>query len=212
MTIAKKIDGEIFISFMIITVVSSFYFFNMHRQKSSLEVTMPVSETHINPTVSVKAEPLLPVETAMQPTPDGTKHLVMKVTHTNDGNSEYTFSTVDVATGTETVIYSASGSATKKFGIPFNAWSPDNQYFFIQKSDNDALVFRADNENIIPEEKYLDVAEIFNEGKGENWYYETTGWASNTLLILNTTDNGKKSSSYWFEVPSKAVIELSDQY
>lgn len=213
MTITKKFDLEILASLMFIAAVGSFYAWNLNRQTQPIHLTTPIiAGGDLNP-VDVKTNPVLRVDTAMQPTPDGTKHLVMTLTHNINGSLDYVFKAIDVASGNEQIVYTASGSASEQMSIPFNTWSPDNKYLFIQKHNGDALVFSASGEDIIQGEKYLEVKDLFDAGGRQYIYHETTGWASPTLLIVNTTNiDGKKGSSYWFEVPSKAIIELSSQF
>jgi len=110
-------------------------------------------------------------------------------------------------------LYTVTVPASEGMSIPFNTWSPDDKYVFIQKNNGDALVFSATGEDISEGQKYIGIKDIFNGTERADYYHETTGWASPTLLIVNTVraDN-KKGSSYWFEIPSKAIIQLSSQF
>jgi len=167
--------------------------------------------------VAATSLPLLPSDNNSQLTPDGTRKLLMKTITSKNGAVTYIFTTTDWDGNNVAQIYTTTvpGSQipTEGMTIPFNTWSPDNKYVFLQKNNGDALVFDATGQDIAPDQQYFDVAGIFNAAGKKDTYYETTGWASETLLIVNTlTPEGTKGSSYWFEVPSKAIIQLSTEF
>lgn len=152
--------------------------------------------------------PKLAEESQMQPSPDGTKKLVMRVVHEASGSSQYIFTAMD-KNGENAVRVYETRLVGGSFSIPFNTWSPDDRYFFIQKNTGEALVFTRTGDPVTQTEQLLDVKEDFTKGQRSDSYTEVTGWASPTLLIINTTNpEGKKGSSYWYEVPSKAIIQL----
>lgn len=137
----------------------------------------------------------------------------MTVTHNKDGALTNDFKTVDTSGDNLQTLYTATVSASESMRLPFNAWSPDDKYVFIEKNNGDALVFSATGEDIISGQKYIDVGDIFNATKRNDLYLETTGWASETLLIINTvTVDNAKAGSYWFEISSKAILQLSSQF
>ena len=146
--------------------------------------------------------------------PDGTKKVIMSVT-SNAYTKTYSFSTANEDGSSAHRIYIATSSA-QAFSIPFNTWSPDDRYVFLTDktaSGEAALAMRADGEPFGDGEPFMNVSSIFTERNLGNTYKETIGWASNTLLIVNSTaPDGAKGPSYWFEVPNKAVIELSSQF
>jgi len=153
------------------------------------------------------------VDTSSQISPDGTKNLVMKTTHNINNTKTIEFTTTNEDGSNRKRIYTTAALESETYALPFNAWSPDNKYIFIFKNNKEALVFKADGEPILEEELYIGVTTIFAE-KIQNVYYdETTGWASNTLLIVNSTNpDNTKGPSFWFEVPSTAIIQLSSRY
>lgn len=146
------------------------------------------------------------IESSSQPSPDGLWKVLMTTTPLASGSAQYIFSTVDKS-NIQQEIY--SHITNEKYMIPFNAWSPDDKYVFIQKDTGEAYVFTRSGDPITSLESFLDVKAIFNQTERKDIYDHVTGWASPSLLIINTmTDNGEKGSSYWFEVPSKAIIQL----
>lgn len=217
MTVAKKIDIEVIICISALIAVSSFSVLRAKNFGAGQLSRAIIASNILNTTVPVVTNPVLQVDTASQPTPDGKKKLVMEATHNRRNSVTYVFTTTDGSGGSLAPLFTttvqASQSASEALSIPFNAWSPDNKYVFIQKNDGDALVFKATGEEIIPGHQYFDVRDLFTVTPRKDTYHETTGWASETLLIINTiSENGTKGSSYWLEIPSKAVIQLSSQF
>lgn len=216
MSITRILKTELYICILILIVFTGF---SLWRAKNSnmphLSKVIVAGET-VHTTLPVVTNPILKVDTSSQPTPDGKKKLLMEATHKKD-ISTYVFTTSDGSGGNREPLFTttvqASASATEGLHIPFNTWSPDNKYLFIQKNDGDALVFKATGDEIVSGQHYFDVRKLFNAAGKKDTYEVTTGWASPTLLIINTLAPDKtKGSSYWFEVPSKAIIQLSSSF
>lgn len=152
------------------------------------------------------------VDTASQISPDGEKLLTMEKTHNSDGTFSYVFTTSDGSGDNKKQIYTVTLQATESLDVPFNAFSPDNKYVFIQKNGNNALVFKVTGEEVVAGQIYFDIEEEFTKKAIKNRVGEVTGWASETLVIVNTLTEGNTKVSYWFEVPSKAIIPLASQF
>lgn len=217
MTTTLKRNIEVFLCISAIIAVSGFSIWQVNRANSGqLSNVIVAGYTAPAATAPVTSTPAPKIDMASQPTPDGKKKLLMEATHKKD-TSTYVFTTSDGSGGNIQPLFTttiqASASATAGLNIPFNTWSPDNKYVFIQKNDGNAWVFNATGEEIVPGQKYLDVKDLFNAAGKKDTYKETTGWASPTLLIINTlAPDNTKGSSYWFEVPSKAIIQLSSSF
>lgn len=203
------------IVFTIVGVVFAMYYNHKPNVRSSFflpstqEIQSPTSI--ITPTLISTPK----VETFSQISPDGGKNLVMTVTN-KDTEKIYEFTTSDNTDSNQQLIYSATLPNTEKMSIPFNTWSPGNRYVFLQhntSSTSAALVMKANGQPFREDEQYSNITDLFTTKDTGNIYQETTGWASETLLILNTTQpDGSKGPSYWFEVPSKAIIQLSTDF
>ncbi|MCL5114060.1 MAG: hypothetical protein M1372_02745 [Patescibacteria group bacterium] len=154
-------------------------------------------------------------ETFSQVSPDGAKKLVMTVTTNKNKSKTYIF-TASGETSATPSIYAMALPDKESMSIPFNTWSPDGAYVFIQhntSSGSGVLVVKGNGQPFEGGQQYLDVSALFAAKNTGNIYQEATGWASETLLILNTTQpNGSKGSSYWFEAPSKGIIQLSTEF
>lgn len=189
---------------------------NNNQQKFHILSGVPAIEITSAPTVTPTVSPIPKVAITSQVSSDGAKKVIMKVTHNADTTQTYTFSSADGSGNNEQVIFSKTLDSTKSMLIPFNTWSPDNQYFFIQENDkegNQVFIFKALGTPFADGIAYLDATSLFKlRNTGYN-FTEATGWASPTLLILNTTkQDNTKGPSYWFEVPSKAILQLSTEF
>jgi len=213
MTTAHKIELDsvaLFLLAALAGVVFAFYY--NHNIKPRSVFSLPVLDTFATPT-----PPSTPkVETFSGVSPDGTKKLAMTVTSNKTTSKTYTFS-VSLADGTSPQsIYSINLPIDETMSIPFNAFSPDDNFIFLQHNTRDgseSFVFRSNGSPMTDTEQYFNAASIFVAKATGNNYQQTTGWASETLLIINTTlTNGDKGPSYWLEVPSKAVIQLSTEF
>ena len=197
------------VSFIIIAIFLSSYFVWRSNQNFQNESRASTPPKIIVPSVN----PILKIETASQISPDGTKNLKMKKIPDSDGSYAYVFTVTDGSGANEYALYTAKVQNPENLSIPFNTWSPDNKYLFIQKNENGALVFKANGEPIISGKTYYDVGEIFTDKIKNVSPSLVTGWASPTLLIVNTVkEDNIKGPSYWFEVPSKAIMQLSSQF
>ena len=205
-TLRHQIELE---SFFLISIVAGFsLFFVIHRNN---QFNLPVASVNY----------LLPTPTPgndifSQISPDGIKKIIMKVTQNNDNTRTYNFYTSGGSDVNERFIFSKTLDATSNMAIPFNAWSSDDKYFFIQENAKDKIsvfVFKATGEIFSDGQQYFDVTDLFEKRKTGNNFNEATGWASESLIIINTTkQDGAKGPSYWFEVPSKAIIPLATEF
>lgn len=203
------------ISFVIIAAfISSFFVWrNNQNFQSQFHVVVPIVAGSNQNVITPASNPILKIDTATQISPDGTKMLIMKTTHNIDGTLTYVISAADGSGANERELYTTKVKGSESMSVPFNAWSPDNKYLFVHKNGNYALVFKATGEPIASNQTYFDVADLFRERNYKDTFSQATGWASPTLLIFNTIkQDGTKGYSYWFEVPSKAIIQLSSEF
>ena len=200
-------SGAIFTGFLASYLLNKQF---SNKQITSLSIPRIAESQEIN----ASSGNFLPkVETISQPSPNGKNYLVMKTTNNADKSRTVEFTTTDESGENIKEIFYTITNEAEKFKIPFNTWSPDNKYVFILKNENQALLFKANGEQVLQDQQYLDIKIIFEEKIKDDIYKEVTGWASNTLLIVNSVKtDGSQSASYWFEVPSKAIIQLSSRY
>jgi hypothetical protein len=103
----------------------------------------------------------------------------------------------------------------EEWRVPFNTWSPDNKYFFLERTiagESEYWVMKATGEPFIEGGIYRVIAEPFAQAFPELKLVSVTGWASPTLLIINAKSENEPKISFWYEVPSKQFIRLSSYF
>jgi hypothetical protein len=153
------------------------------------------------------------VTTVSQISQDGTKKITLQRIDNNDGTKTFSLSSSDGTGENVQIIFNKNLAESEEIIIPFNAWSPDNEFFFVGENrpgDERILVFRAGGGPFENDELYLDLTETFrNSSTGFN-FKEATGWGGYSVIVFNTTTNeGGQGPSFWFDVPSRDVIRLS---
>lgn len=211
-TVRRQLELETVFLISIAAVVS--LFFVVYKNNNSQSKFNIISSI---PSMSIPAEAVTPeVTVSSQISPDGTKKAIMKVTENNDGTKTYDFSTANENGANEQYIFSKILNASDNLRIPFNTWSPDDKYFFIQGNiggSKNVLVFSATGAPFSENEPYLEAVSLFTQKNTGNNFDEATGWASETLIVINTKKpEGEKGFSYWFEIPSRQIIQLSTEF
>jgi len=209
--VRRQIELETFFLLVIGAGISLFFvtYKNNYQPQFSIASSMP--------SMQVSTEAVAPkITISSQISPDGSKKLIMKTTQNNDNTATYDFSTANENGTNEKLIFTEVVDSSKNMTVPFNAWSPDDQYFFIQEDSGDSkniFVFKVTGKSFADTQIYLDASSIFKEANTGNNFSEATGWASESLIILNTKkQDNTKGPSYWLEVPSKAIIQLSTEF
>lgn len=183
---------------------------NFHPHKAQV-TSLP---SNIHETVSGKLPP--EPTTTVGISPDGQMELQMQTIYYKDKTQSYVLTVRDVATNAKHHIFTFITEEGIIMKIPFNSWSPDNQYFFLSKKEKSVthyFVFMASGESIDTTHQYLDVSDLFTQAYPAISLNEVTGWASPTLLILTTKNSdGNEGQSFWFDVNSHSFIPLSTQF
>jgi hypothetical protein len=209
-SLKRKIELEAIILIIIVAVASML--FVKYRDTHQPQFTLA---PNISPMQVPKKVIASKITTSIQISPDGIKNVIMKMTQNSDKTTIYDFSISDANGQNEQHIFTQTLNSGEMM-IPFNTWSPNNQYFFIQQNiaeSKSIFVFKADGSEFAPDVSYLDATDAFKKADTGNNFAEATGWASDTLIIINTTKQDlTKGPSYWFEVPSKVIIQLSTEF
>lgn len=214
MTIRQSIEIDFFSLLVAAAIVGmAFAITSNHAPKPRVTFSVPVMQETQNTLPSIDPTPK---EVASQVSPDGTTKITMSAVTNRDLSKTYTFTTSDSLDNNQKTIYTATLPSTDTMTIPFNTWSPDNRYIFLKHASsqkNETLVMRADGAVLPDGDQNDNVTDLFVARNTGETYQDTTGWASETLLIINTTNtDGSKGPSFWEEVPSKAIIELSTEF
>ena len=209
----SKLKIEIEVLALIILVVSVGIILGgfSSKTKNPVKIQVPGSK------IAQQSVPALKLEefSSSQPSPDGSKKLTMSVVTNKNFTKTYTFTSSN-ADGSDRKVAYALTLGKDTMTIPFNTWSPDNKYVFVVlkgQTTTEAIVARADGSLLTESDSMFNITDLYNARETGNTYDKTTGWASETLLIVNTKNTSNdKGPSYWFEVPSKAVIQLSTEF
>lgn len=143
---------------------------------------------------------------------DGKMNLVM-VQDKKDGVKTYTFIASDLSGKNKKTLFSKTVEASASMLLSPNSWSPNNKYVFLQEKEGESIktfVFKASGEPFTNGLQYLDVRALFEEHKTKYTLKDATGWDAPELLHVTTMlDANTKGPSYWFEIPSKAFLQLA---
>ncbi len=152
--------------------------------------------------------------TAMQVSPDGTYQALLQSKDDGSGTKMSTFFTSRTdSSGSATLIYSRSPDAHTFLTIPYNTFSPGNRYVFLQETVDGVphfLVFQTSGNRFVDGQQYLDVSSLFAAYTSSEVLYQVTGWASDTLLIIET-DYGV-GPSFWFDLAGQTFVPLSTRF
>ena len=113
------------------------------------------------------------------------------------------------------LIFEKNGKFNIDWKIPYNTWSPDNAYFFIEEisaAKSDYYVFSAVGDLFSSGVQFININGLFMQKFPDYIIEEVTGWASPTLLIVNTKSKENKETSFWFDVQSQDFIQLSTYF
>src|SRR5579883_3443130 len=128
MTTTQKFIEVDTIIFLIVAAVAGVYFaYFFHQTPFHLMSGVPTQEPMVSPTNPPAPTPV----TQSQVSPDGTKKITLQTLQQASVNA-YTVTIANADDTNASVVYSATGSATAHWQIPFNTWSPDNNYYFLE--------------------------------------------------------------------------------
>ncbi len=140
--------------------------------------------------------------------PDSQKTLYLK-TKKSGKMTTYTLSVVNKSDGGEKQIFAKTFDSSGSISIPFNTWSPDDKYVLIKK-DSSFFVLSSLVSSDSQDDQTTNVTDLFMKKYPNYKVTDVTGWASPTLVIITTNkEDGSRGPSFWFEVPSHAIIQLS---
>lgn len=199
--------------FFFITLATATVLFVMvrnysYKNKAIFSVSIPSEVTPIpmiippGPTISV------------MDSPDGNKTLTLE-NNDNKGISEYSLF-VSSDSDTKQKIFGKSEEAPQSLEIPFNTWSPDNTYVFLKEKTpehDNYLVFKSSGALFADGMQYVSIQELFKKRVPNYIIMDVTGWADNTLLIVNAESQDDNSKvSFWFDVVNQSFMRLGTYF
>lgn len=188
------------VAFVLLVGSISYFLLQNKTQPTPVEVITPTPQ------------PNVPQKTEVH-SPDGTVKVTLTSQKQDDGTNTYTVMAGKITGDNQKYIFSKTADSQTSIVLPQNAWSPDNKYLFILEKNNDivsALVFKASGEAFAIGAQYLDVAPLFLEKNKTLEIANVTGWASPTLLYVQTkTESLTKGPTFWFDIDSKNFLQLA---
>jgi hypothetical protein len=168
---------------------------------SQSQQPQPVPQAEIPP---VEASQLTSVNS-----PDGTQTLSMKTSKKN-GMMTYSFTIGGREIFADTVDPSIS------FSIPGNTFSPDNKYVFLKETGNAGSSFFAltgSADSSTQNDQTANITSLFAAKFPNLKIEDATGWGGINLIVFNTLNSdGSRGPSFWFEMPSHAIIQLANHF
>lgn len=186
---------------------------------SAASVFYIIRARNVEPRVQGPSYPLPLVEAKPQGStvisPDGKWTLTMKE-EKGEGGISHRFITTSTADGTQREIFSKTVAETDVLSIPANTFSPDDKYVFLKETDTAGtsyFVLAVSGAPIAQDAQALDFSSLF-VAKHENYKItDATGWGGMNLIVFNTDKTtGGQGPSFWFDVPSHAIIQLSNRF
>ncbi len=189
-------------TFLVVMIMSSLFLIEAQRTYSFNQTIAEI------PTIS--PSPLPTVTNTEMISPEGSKLLKLEVFENNNLVTNSISINNQQTNEQETV--QIKTSINEKLQIPFNTWSPNTFYFFL-KGNNEYYVFQSSGELFPSGQQFISINALFNENLGNYTIEEITGWADNTLLVVNTYENDSREKvSFWFDVPSRSFIQLGNYF
>lgn len=156
-----------------------------------------------------------PIQVTSMDSPDGAKTLTMEKQQIKN-SVKYSFFTSVKPEKTRLTIFTKEETSSQSLSIPYNAWSPDNVYFFLKETTsivNNYYVFFASGNNFSDDSQHLDIQTMFAKKIPGYAILDVTGWAAPNLLIVNAKEiQGEKKVSFWFDVTSQSFTQLGTYF
>lgn len=172
------------------------FLFQMNKKESAVMSIEP-------PAIAAVASPE-PTAIPSQISPDGSSTVSLKTI----GN------TTEIMVNDE-VVATRPNESSPHLLIPFNTWSPDDKYFFLEAKgevDSEYFVYTSSGKSYADGAPYLMVRDLFAQAHPESAIVDVTGWAAPALLIINAKSHNEAKMSFWFEVTSRKFIRLSNYF
>ncbi len=141
---------------------------------------------------------------------DGTNSLILQK-KLKGHSTIYTVFLKDDKSPAKRNLFTRTEGIAQSLSIPFNAWSPDNTYFFLKETTPKGfnyLVYPAENQNHVS----VNLSMLFAKAYPTYSITDVTGWGGYGLLVVNTKTQDGSLQSFWFEVYDSAFIPLSTYF
>ena len=202
-----KFELETLFIFMIAMVTSAVIFVSHNnRDQRIISPVLPAAVT-----TNAKTQVISPlIQVSSLDSPDGGKKLILR-SQTNKNLISYSLYALDNPTQTEKLIFTKEVDRSFVLSLPFNSFSPDDSYVFIKEttgSKNNYYALSTTTLNTQP----ANISDLFSQKYPNYTLSAVTGWASPTLLILNTNTDQNVMLSLWFDLTSQGFIPLATRF
>ena len=148
--------------------------------------------------------------------PDGKYTFSVENKILDNGNLTQTFSMTNEADKTTAVIYTKESAKENVITVPYNSFSPDDKYIFLEYPSGGKLihiVLRTDGLDIKTDNKFVEIESSFSQKNPDYKITEVTGWGGINLIVFNTNNkDGELGPSWWYDVTSFSFILLSTRF
>lgn len=185
-----------------------------------------IIHTNHQPQFHFATTPTLPLQTSPTPipsptpqiwkSPDGMMELTMSVAQNKNATKTYTLAVADSSGNNAKTILTKTMSDSGTITIPFNSWSPDKAYVFLQDTENgskDTFVLKTSGDAFSNGQQYLDITSLFAAHLPNYHLTDITGWAAPGLIVVNTNNqDNSQGPSFWFDIGSQGFIQLATRF
>lgn len=220
---------ETFFIILLVGFISVFFIvYNNNRVKNNnfnIEASVPnsliITPTPVptaSPTsASAAAAATAPVVNVSEQTSSDGKMLVTMEEKTNSNSTKtYSIYTSDISGANRTLIFTKTVDAASSMEIPFNTYSINDNYLFLQDNEKDMTHYLLFNTSGVPfenGEQYIDISMLFSKYTSSYLLNKVTGWASGTLLVIDTLNSDKtEGESYWFDISNQSFTPLATKF
>lgn len=213
MTFAHEIETLSFV--FMASVVATVAIGVLHHPSPTSHFSVATPFANILPTATPTPIPaLIPEVTYLsQTSSDGKEKVNMKQVDVQ-GLKTYTFTLTDTEKNITTPLFTQHVATESSMKIPFNAFSPNNSYLFLERKDGEIhhyLVFQTSG-TAFGDKQYIDATDAFTSYTSTYTHPIATGWADNALLIINAVNADGHLASFWMELPSTNFIPLTNYF
>lgn len=195
----KRLFNTIFI--VVALIVGAFAYVAYGNNKVQIQSQVEYKPVNTPKTANAQGPRLTTVGS-----PDGKMSLTMK----EEGQDSilYTFLLKDEGTGASQQIFTKTASVGATLTIPLNTFSPDNKYVFLKET------YGGKNSYFVPlDGQEVKFSDLFASKYEDFVITDVTGWGGVNLIVINADKaGGGIGPSFWFEMPSKSFIRLSNRF
>lgn len=215
MSLTRELETLFFI--ILASAIGLFAVFYMkspkHFNAVPVVASLPTFITADPTPTPVITSPIPKITTMSWTSSDGVEKIIMQTTESLSVSTTYSFTVTNTTTNTTTPLFTQTIPGTSSMTIPFNVFSSDDSYLFLTQVKNgvtDYLVFKTSGQPFADGQNYLTITPLFSAYTSQYVITDVTGWASPTLLVINTKkQDGNMGPSFWLDVPSKSFIPLA---